>query len=241
MRWSKKLWSGIAAGAAAVGGLAYAATATVERMPAPTHVETWLTDLEAAAIEIPAGSPAREAIEAGELDAAREMLGFRPRAEAPLPEGFPAFTPVGVIEVKTYPAYRKAVGGSFWPLFNHISKQGIPMTAPVEMSSETGRRGDGEMAFLYQNTSVGDVGPIDGVAVEDTAETVVASLGMRGGFRDGAAQDAKTRLEAWLAGQTQYRRAAKGDAAFRLFGYNSPMVPNSEKYWEAQLLLEPAE
>ena len=145
-----------------------------------------------------------------------------------------------MIEVKRYPAYRKAVGPSFWPLFQHIQKQGIPMTAPVEMTSSTGVRGDGEMAFLYQTTQVGALGPIDGVAVEDTPETLVASLGVRGRMNKQLAEQAKQSLEAWLASQDQYRRVGEETNSFRMFGYNSPMVPNREKYWEAQLLIEPA-
>lgn len=219
-----------------LGGVAYA-VGSGERMPSHPEVEAWLADLPAAAERLEPHSPAREAIEAGELDAAREMLRFRPLSESPTPEGFPPFTPVGVIEVKTYPTYRKAVGPSFWPLFRHIQKQDIPMTAPVEMSRPAGRNGDGGMAFLYQNTQVGQPGPIDGVGVEDTPETVVASLGVRGRMNEATAEAARERLEAWLASQSEYKRVDAGDASFRLFGYNSPMVPNRNKYWEAQMLL----
>lgn len=236
-------WKTLTAGAAAlVAGVAYAA-GRGERMPAVEYVEGLLADLPAAAEQLEPHSPVRAAIEAGEVERAREMLAFRPYAEAPLPEGFPAFTPVGVIEVKQYPAYRKAVGSAFWPLFNHIQNQGIPMTAPVEMRSAPkdapNGGNDGAMAFLYQNTEVGELGPIDGVAVEETPETLVASLGMRGRMSEATAAEAKATLEAWLADQTEYRRA--GEEPFRLFGYSSPMVPDTEKYWEAQVLLEAAE
>ena len=66
---------------------------------------------------------------------------FQPIVEAPMPAGFPEYTPVGQIEVKPYPTYRmaKADGGSsFWTLFSHIKKNKIAMTAPVkqEVSSE---------------------------------------------------------------------------------------------------------
>lgn len=232
-------WKSLAAGAAAlIAGVAYAA-GRGERMPAVDYVEGLLADLPAAAEKLEPHSPVRVAIEGGELDKARDMLSFRPYAEAPLPEGFPAYTPIGVIEVKQYPAYRKAVGPAFWPLFNHIQAQGIPMTAPVEMTSAPDRGNDGAMAFLYQNTGVGELGPIDGVAVEQTPETLVASLGLRGRMSKGAAEDAKAVLEAWLAAQTAYRQA--GEEPFRLFGYSSPMVPDSSKYWEAQVLIESVE
>lgn len=223
---------------ALAGGVAFAA-GRGERMPLGEGIEAMLADLPAAAEKLEPHSPAREAIEAGDLDAAREMLGFRPYAEAPLPEGFPAFTPVGVIVVKSYPAYRKAVGPAFWPLFKHIKNQGIPMTAPVEMTAAPSRGNDGAMAFLYQSTEVGELGPIDGVAVEETPATLVASLGMRGRMNEATADKARATLEAWLADQTLYGQA--GEEPFRLFGYSSPMVPNAKKYWEAQVLLEPVE
>lgn len=232
-------WKTLTAGSLAlIAGAAYAA-GRGERMPAADYVEGLLADLPAAVEKLEPHSPVRVAIEAGELDQARDMLGFRPYAEAPLPEGFPAYTPVGVIEVKRYPAYRKAVGPAFWPLFKHIKTQGIPMTAPVEMTSAPNRRNDGAMAFLYQNTEVGKLGPIDGVAVEQTPETRVASLGMRGRMNKATAEEAKAVLTAWLDDQTVYRQA--GEEPFRLFGYSSPMVPNASKYWEAQVLIEPVE
>ncbi|QDT69897.1 SOUL heme-binding protein [Planctomycetes bacterium MalM25] len=237
MRWFN--WKRLSAVAAAlIAGVAYAA-GRGERMASPEHVEALLADLPAAAEKLEPHSPAREAILAGDLEAAREMLSFRPYDEAPLPEGFPAFTPVGVIEVKQYPAYRKAVGPAFWPLFNHIQTQDIPMTAPVEMTEAPSRRGDGRMAFLYQNTSVGEPGPIDGVEVTDTPATTVASLGVRGRMSETLAEQAKARLEKWLADQSDYRPA--GDEPYRLFGYSSPMVRDANKYWEAQVVIERVE
>ncbi|MEN0110407.1 MAG: heme-binding protein [Planctomycetota bacterium] len=227
--------------AALAAGTVALAAGRGERMPAHPAAEAWLADLPAAAAAVEPHSPVREAIESGDVAAAREMLSFRPWNEAPVPEGFPAFTPVGVIEVKRYPAYRKAVGPGFWPLFNHIKNQGIPMTAPVEMTAESRRGADGQMAFLYQATSVGATGPIDGVAVEDTQPTLVASLGVRGRRNDATVGEARRRLDAWLADQSEYARDVEGDAGYRLFGYSSPMVPDAEKYWEAQLLLEPVE
>ena len=38
---------------------------------------------------------------------------FKPIKEAEMPKGFPGYTPVGKIEVKQYPAYRKASGEQF--------------------------------------------------------------------------------------------------------------------------------
>ncbi|MEM8866384.1 MAG: heme-binding protein [Planctomycetota bacterium] len=218
-------------------GIVWAANDVGERMPLREDVEAMLADLPGAA-DFAVQSPVREAIEAGREEEAREMLRFRPLAEAPVPEGFPPYTPVGVIEVKQYPAYRKAVGPSFWPLFQHIQAESIPMTAPVEMTGAN-RQADGDqpMAFLYQNTGVGQVGPAGDVAVEDNTESTAVSLGVRGRMSSAVVKDARQRLEAWLADHPEYQAAS--DEPLRLFGYNSPMVPDDQKYWEAQLLIEP--
>lgn len=239
MRWINSISLCKSLGAVATALLASVGHAAekVERLPTPDNVAGWLADLPAAAAAIQPHSPARDAIEAGDLDKAREMLSFRPRAEAPLPEGFPPFTPVGVIEVKEYPAYRRAVGPSFWTLFRHIQKQQIPMTAPVEMNQAPGANGDGAMAFLYQNTGVGERGEIDGVEVEDIPATMVISLGFRGGLEKRQVADSEQRLRAWIAEQSEYR-AAK-EAEIRLFGYNGPQVPERDRYGEVQIVLEP--
>lgn len=68
------------------------------------------------------------------------ILTFKPKVEAPVPAGFPAPTPVGVVEIKKLPVYRMAKvynsggGNNFFTLFNHIKKNNIEMTAPVEMT-----------------------------------------------------------------------------------------------------------
>jgi hypothetical protein len=239
MHWisSKSLFRSVGAVATALLAGVGNAAEKGERLPAPKSVSAWLADLPAAAAELQPHSPARDAIEAGDLDKAREMLSFRPRAEAPLPEGFPPFTPVGVIEVKEYPAYRRAVGPSFWTLFQHIQKQQIPMTAPVEMNQAPGANGDGAMAFLYQNTAVGERGPIDGVEIEDVPATLVVSLGFRGGLDERQVAESEQRLRAWLDGQSNYRAAKESE--IRLFGYNGPQVPEQDRYGEVQILLEP--
>mgnify|MGYP000019063834 CR=1 FL=1 len=73
--------------------------------------------------------------------------GFRSgtaRFTTPLPQGYPDPTPPGSIDLKKYPAARRAqvtssadsnVGSNmaFWPLFQHIKKHDIEMTSPVEM------------------------------------------------------------------------------------------------------------
>jgi hypothetical protein len=242
MKAMRTVWSCLAALAAiATGAVAWAVTAEVKRMPPSAFHTELLSDLPAAAGKLQPHSPVVELIAAGKLDEAREMLEFRPRDEAPTPKGFPAFTPVGVIEVKQYPEYRKAVGDGFWKLFRHISDRNIPMTGPVEMREPTADDGSGKewMAFLYTDTSVGKVGSTDeGVKITDTPAATVASLGVRGSMTEASAEAAKARLEKWLAQSSEYKAAEGAESPFRLFGYNSPMVPPSDRYWEAQVVLE---
>ena len=93
--------------------------------------------------------------------------------DAPLPEGWPAATKPGSIEVKRYPAYRSAVarakGASanadnvlFFSLFNHISRKEIAMTAPVVNTYEPSvlqdpkARGEISMEFLYRQPTQGE-------------------------------------------------------------------------------------
>jgi len=81
--------------------------------------------------------------------------------EAPLPDGFPTYTPVGEIEVKHYPAYRKAeaTGGiAFWTLFQHIKDRGyLHDRARGNDLPKEGRPVGRErsMAFLYGDKSTG--------------------------------------------------------------------------------------
>ncbi|MGL4514322.1 MAG: heme-binding protein [Lacipirellulaceae bacterium] len=239
MAVQSKRWGLVATCTILGSAAAWAATAEVKRMSPGALVTELLADLPSAAAKLEPHSPVRGLIEGGKLDEARGMLSFQPRDEAPTPKGFPAFTPVGVIEVKQYPAYRKAVGDSFWGCFRHISERSIPMTAPVEMREPGSDNGAGKqwMAFLYSDTTVGELGPIDGVEITDTPAATVASLGVRGDMSRAAAEGAKETLEKWLGGSTEYEAAGGDESPFRLFGYNSPMVPSSERYWEAQVIV----
>lgn len=85
----------------------------------------------------------------GNLEAKNQKIpaGFRSgtaRITTPLPQGYPDPTPPGSIDLKKYPAARRAqvtssadsnLGSNmaFWPLFQHIKKHDIEMTSPVEM------------------------------------------------------------------------------------------------------------
>lgn len=161
-------------------------------------------------------------------------------SESPLPEGWPEPGPFDQVTLKKYPAYRAAFtsddrpNGGFMTLFRHIKKNGIPMTAPVEMKldSENKQSLDMEqMAFLYQNQSVGKTGANgEEVDVRDTPAAEAISYAWQGP----RSQVTKAR-EAVDAELTKLNRRAK---EYRLLGYNSPFVPRNKQTHELQAVLE---
>lgn len=173
--------------------------------------------------------------------------------EAPLPDGYPAPTPPGMIELKTYPVVRRAeytakgssnfgMNVGFWPLFNHIKEREIAMTSPVEMDYRpAGERtplepmkdaeGSWTMSFLYRSADLGPTGQDGRVKVVDNPELTVVSIGMRGGYGMGQVNAGLEELQKWFAGQDQWEPA--GDP--RGLNYNGPQVPMRSKWSEVQV------
>ncbi len=172
------------------------------------------------------------------------ILTFKPRVEAPIPAGFPAPTPVGVVEIKKLPVYRMAKvansgmgGNNFFTLFNHIKKNKIEMTAPVEMTmaEKNGKFAESSMAFLYQETTLGKVGPQGNIAVLDTTECTVVSVGMRGSPSSENIESARR----WLLEKIKNAPEAYEIAGeLKVMGYNSPFMPEKLRYYEVQLPLK---
>jgi hypothetical protein len=169
-----------------------------------------------------------------------EDLSFQPIKEAEQPNGFPAPTPIGEVEVKEYPVYRKAQADmspnrAFWTLFSHIKKNDIAMTAPVEMgydSPQSDKPKEQKMAFLYGQSSLGNIGKDGSVDVVDVPAMTVVSTGVRGIQNTESLLDARHRLEAWLEFNKDTWIAA---GALRTMAYNSPFVPQDRNYFEVQI------
>jgi effector-binding domain-containing protein len=169
---------------------------------------------------------------------------FQPIKEAAMPQGFPAHTPVGQIEVKEYPAYRKASTsgpGRFWTLFRHINQNNVKMTAPVEMdfgdpSAETPR--ERTMSFLYERPDQGMSGVKGKVNVSDVPAMTVVSIGCRGNQTAAAVSEARRKLMTYLEENSQELAAA---GPVRVMGYNSPFVPRDRNFFEVQIPVKPAE
>jgi len=171
--------------------------------------------------------------------------------DAKLAEGFPDATKPGAIEVKTYPAYRGAVatgegmtGGSgdalFFPLFLHIQKNKVEMTAPVisqfadpRMVEDPKARGEMSMEFVYPTPRDGKPGP-DGkvVKVVDHPAKTFVCLGVQGRMGEGPMRDGMATLKGWLdAHKAEYAE----DGPPRRVGYHGPMTPEAQRLWEVQL------
>jgi len=174
-----------------------------------------------------------------------ESLTFRPLIEAEVPKGFPEFTPLHQIEVKRYPAYRlarvsmneAASTGAFFTLFNHIKRNNIAMTAPVQVDYDSGtdNRQAESMAFLYGNTGIGSLGvdpASSNVEVLEIPEQLVVSIGMRGAMTEEAVKKAHLKLKTWLE---QHQEDYGVSGPLRRMGYNSPFVPRERKYYEVQI------
>lgn len=157
---------------------------------------------------------------------------FRPTMEADLPEGFPEPGPVGHVVVKTYPVYRAARANganSFWTLFNHIKRNAIDMTAPVEMTMDDSMD-TVDMAFLYGAPTLGETGREGRVEVADLEAVTVLSVGMRGVRSEARVAKARKAIEA-AAAADGWQVAGQ----WRLMGYNSPMVLGNRRFWELQV------
>jgi len=155
----------------------------------------------------------------------------------------PAAEPVGQIEVKQYPAYRKASTSGlaeFWTLFQHIKQNNVTMTAPVEMDygdPHAAKSKERSMSFLYERPDQGSTGKQGSVEVIDVPAMTVVSIGCRGERTTAAIADARDRLVKWLDEK-------KGDyvsaGPMRIMGYNSPFVPRDKNFFEVQIPVKPA-
>lgn len=182
----------------------------------------------------------------------RTGSGFRfdqCRITTPLPEGYPAPTPPGAIDLKSYPSVRRAqvtrtgsadwgMNGAFWPLFRHIQRRDIEMTSPVEMDyaglrdSQNGRPHSWTMSFLYRTADLGPTGPDKGsVEVVDVGPMTVVSIGFRGAYGLSRVRTNLEALEQWLADQDEWESAGEARSLY----YNGPEARGRDKWGEVQI------
>jgi hypothetical protein len=197
----------------------------------------------------------------GDMDAAIEIINgeFRygpSRIESPLPAGYPEPTPPGSIDIKRYPSVRRAeyvsdgspgfgMNMGFFPLFNHIKRNDIAMTSPVEMDYRdmfdpaTGKQAAKDsmswtMSFLYRTAELAPAGADKKdrkVVVTDRPEMEVLAIGMNGPYGTGIVEKGLTLLHDWLRDHPEYEIAGEP----RAFHYNGPSIANRVKWSEVQL------
>jgi hypothetical protein len=180
------------------------------------------------------------------ISESRKDLSFQPIKEAEQPEGFPLPTSAGEIEVKKYPAYRKAEtdmssNRGFWTLFSHIKNENIAMTAPVEIGYGNDPKSElreQKMAFLYGKPTLGERGKDKTVDVMDIPAATVVSIGVRGRQNNDSILTAQRQLEAWLESE---KKSWVPAGSLRIMAYNSPFVPRDRNFYEVQIPVLPVE
>ena len=177
------------------------------------------------------------------------LFGAYSAASAPLPEGFPAPTADGAIEVKQYPVYRSATvqvegdlgtasSRGFSPLFRHISDNDISMTAPVEaqypaatLQADAASQGETAVSFLYRSLDIVPKEIEQDVQVKDMPPMTVVSFGVRGGYEYDIYAKGIERLQGWLAAHPEYSVAGPP----RRFFYDGPFIPDALKRSDIQI------
>lgn len=162
------------------------------------------------------------------------------RIDSPLPEGYPRPTPAGAMEVKRYPAVRRAeltveasprwgMNQAFFPLFRHIKERDIAMTAPVEAevpamargdtsaqdeTQEASRTGAMTVSFLYRTSDMGVAGQAEeNIVVTDTKPITVLALGLRGTMGNDRIEREIDAVYAWLESQGDTNTGPNGEQA----------------------------
>jgi len=163
-----------------------------------------------------------------------------------LPVGYPPPTPPGSIDIKTYPAVRRAeiadAGNSgFMPLFRHIQRNNIAMTSPVEMDYETSGTTTlrtSSMSFLYRTSDLHETGadPKDArITIRDADPITVVSMGGRGSYDRSRVQKDVAKLRTWLAENPTWEEAGEPRALL----YNGPSLAPWNKWLEVQIPVRP--
>lgn len=173
--------------------------------------------------------------------------------EAPLPEGVPPPGEVGEVVEKEYPLVRSysATGkGQFMKCFSYLSLRSHKMTAPVVMEYDALREGEKvdpkssempvgvkRMHFLLEKVSLDEPKKAVIVEVADMPKMRVLSIAHQGKLEADTVQGLEEKLKEALEKRPELASAG----AFRILGYNSPMIDESKVYWEVQLPVTTAE
>jgi effector-binding domain-containing protein len=166
------------------------------------------------------------------------MASLFPSFALGVEDAYPRTAP-GDMEVKSLPAARLMVAESaqayfsannnlFGKLFRYISKNSIPMTAPVEA-----RLQPGVMVFYMDTASAKRVDLLPGseVKLQDVPVRQVASIGIRGSYSEENFREAEEKLRAWVKQRTELEVTGEAYGVY----WNSPFVPFLLKQSEVHL------
>lgn len=150
--------------------------------------------------------------------------------------------------VKEYPAYREAVvqagadlpdsNAMFYPLFKHIQRNGLAMTAPVEMRYPVPREMQAaafepvSMAFVYPEPTLGKTGPDGAVTVVDAPAVTVVSVAVRGSYTSKRFLAGYKLVAEWI---TAHADDYEVSGPPRFLAYNSPFVLPMFRMGEVQV------
>lgn len=153
-------------------------------------------------------------------------------------DAYPRTAP-GDLEVKSLPAARLMVAESsqayfsannnlFGKLFRYISKNNIPMTAPVEA-----RLQPGVMVFYMDTGSAKRVDLLPGneVKLQDVPVRAVAAIGIRGSYSEENFREAEEKLRAWVKLRAELEVTGEAYGVY----WDSPFVPFFLKQSEVHL------
>ena len=149
-----------------------------------------------------------------------------------------AKTDVGEFEVKALPAARLIASQTdaayfnddnrlFRPLFRYISERDVAMTTPVEAEINPG------VMYFYigANVSSDVLDATKNVSLHELPERLVASLGVRGGYKEGNFNKAAAKLSAWLLKNPAYEAIGEARGIF----WNGPFIPGFFKRFEVHI------
>jgi hypothetical protein len=129
----------------------------------------------------------------------------------------------------------------FWSLFQHIKRNNVAMTAPVEMDFGdplAPEKNERSMSFLYERADQGALGRQGSVEVVDIPAMTVVSIGCRGTRSGAAIAEAREKLMAWLH---EKKGTYVVSGPLRVMGYNSPFVPRDKNFFEVQVPIKLAD
>lgn len=171
-------------------------------------------------------------------------MGFLSLASAEASEAVYPSTPVGAIEVKDIPSVKAMAASAegtyfehydkaFWKLARYLRRHDVTMSVPVEAYTDE----RSEMRFLLGSRDVArDLPSTNGVSIVTRPPQTVASIGLKGSYRQSLYDEGVSRLRAWLKDNPDWVEAGAPYKAY----WDGPLVPMFMKRSEVHIPVKPA-